>query len=152
MKKAAERDHEQCANEFPHGNAKPRKLSARRIEVESHSEIPEMRSHVLSQGNAPCTHASDCTFVRSAYRPVCSMRHFPHASIWPISLFGHRPLNPIGSFVPCVPKQRKPPYGGLPDVAQVIALENGAIHYSPVTSMKSVWASPRWKISFSSTA
>ena len=28
--------------------------------------------------------------------------------------------------------------GGLPDVAQVIALENGAIYYSPVTSMKSV--------------
>ena len=41
---------------------------------------------------------------------------------------------------------------GLPDVAQVIALKNGAIHYNPVTSMKSVWASPRWKISFSSTA
>ena len=50
------------------------------------------------------------------------------------------------------PKTTKAPIWGLPDVAQVIALENGAIHYNPVTSMKSVWASPRWKISFSSTA
>lgn len=50
------------------------------------------------------------------------------------------------------PKTTEAPIWGLPDVAQVIALENGAIYYSPVTSMKSVWASPRWKISFSSTA
>ena len=50
------------------------------------------------------------------------------------------------------PKTTEAPIWGLPDVAQVIVLENGAIHYSPVTSMKSVWASPRWKISFSSTA
>lgn len=82
----------------------------RRIEVESHNEIPEMRSRVLSQGNAPRTHASDRPFGRSAYRPVCSMH----------------------------PKTTEAPIWGLPDVAQVIALENGAIHYNPVTSMKSV--------------
>ena len=50
------------------------------------------------------------------------------------------------------PKTTEAPIRGLPDVAQVIALENGAIHYNPVTSMKSVWASPRWTISVSSTA
>lgn len=49
------------------------------------------------------------------------------------------------------PKTTEAPIWGLPDVAQAIALENGAIHYNPVTSMKSVWASPHWKISFSST-
>ena len=65
-----------------------------------------------------------------------------------------RPIGLIDPFCPMphVPKTAEAPRWGLRDIGLVSVLENGAIHYSPVTSMKSVWASPRWKISFSSTA
>ena len=53
---------------------------------------------------------------------------------------------------PMVTQNSEAPIRGLRDIGLASALENDAIHYSPVTSMKSVWASPRWKISFSSTA
>ena len=72
----------------------------------------------------------------------------------------HAPMRPLGPYTcllygsvcPMCLKTAEAPMRGLRNIGWAPVQENGAIHYSPVTSMKSVWASPRWKISFSSTA